>query len=213
MVMPVRTPDPSQTRASGVHALGFTGDDSALARALRRGHPGAPAALFDRYGRHVEGVLINLLGFDGEHEDLLHEIFAQALTCINKLQDDERLKAWLTSIAVHTARSCLRRRQRFRLFLRRAAQQDLPVSVADAETRRAVGRVYRLLERMPTELRLAFALRFIQGMELTEVAAACDVSLATIKRRLAKARRRFMLAARGDSALASWVVPDQEGQR
>ena len=51
----------------------------------------------------------------------------------------------------------------------------------------------------------AFALRFVDGMELTEVAAACETSLATIKRRLARAGARFEAAARRQPVLEEWL--------
>ena len=47
----------------------------------------------------------------------------------------------------------------------------------------------------------AFTLRFVSEMQLTEVAAACKVSLATVKRRLARAEKRFVEAARSNPAL------------
>ncbi|HEY7376710.1 MAG TPA: sigma factor-like helix-turn-helix DNA-binding protein, partial [Polyangia bacterium] len=48
---------------------------------------------------------------------------------------------------------------------------------------------------------MAFSLRFISEMQLTEVAAACRVSLATVKRRLARAEKRFVEAAKDHPAL------------
>jgi RNA polymerase sigma-70 factor (ECF subfamily) len=48
-------------------------------------------------------------------------------------------------------------------------------------------------------------LRFIDGMELVEVADACSVSLATIKRRLARAQKRFSAMARTYPELDEWV--------
>jgi RNA polymerase sigma-70 factor, ECF subfamily len=50
---------------------------------------------------------------------------------------------------------------------------------------------YQILETMPEDERIVFALRFISEMEFTEVATACRVSLATVKRRLARAEVRF----------------------
>ena len=60
---------------------------------------------------------------------------------------------------------------------------------------------YRLLDTLPENERLAFSLRFIAEMELTEVAAACGCSLATIKRRLTRAEAHFLAGARQDPAL------------
>lgn len=200
------------TLVDNVRSVGFMGDDSALVSALQSGHPGAPAALFDRYGKHVQRVLANVLGLDPELPDLLHEVFAQALKSFDGIKDAERLKAWLTSIAVHTARGCIRSRTR-RRWLRFGAPEELPEAVARGvsdEAREAMRSTYELLGKLSADLRIPFTLRFIHGMELTEVAESCGVSLATIKRRLAKAEKYFVTLAERDPTLATWVA---EGSR
>ncbi|HEV3030824.1 MAG TPA: sigma factor-like helix-turn-helix DNA-binding protein, partial [Polyangia bacterium] len=45
----------------------------------------------------------------------------------------------------------------------------------------------RVLARLRPDLRIAWMLRHVEGLELTEAAATCGCSLATIKRRLADA--------------------------
>jgi RNA polymerase sigma-70 factor (ECF subfamily) len=67
-----------------------------------------------------------------------------------------------------------------------------------------------LLGRLPSDERIAFALRHIEGMELGRLAEACGVSLATIKRRLARAEQRFARAAARDEVLKRWL---EEGGR
>jgi RNA polymerase sigma-70 factor (ECF subfamily) len=42
-------------------------------------------------------------------------------------------------------------------------------------------------------------------MELTEVADMCGISLATVKRRLAKAQKRFIEFAQSEPELAEWI--------
>jgi RNA polymerase sigma-70 factor (ECF subfamily) len=76
---------------------------------------------------------------------------------------------------------------------------------ADPEVLEALRCLYEILEKLPAELRIPFSLRFVDKMELTEVAEACDCSLATIKRRISKAERRFVLHARREPALEPWV--------
>jgi DNA-directed RNA polymerase specialized sigma24 family protein len=44
-------------------------------------------------------------------------------------------------------------------------------------------------------------------MELVEVSEATGVSLSTVKRRLARARARFVEEAENESALSSWLRP------
>ena len=50
-----------------------------------------------------------------------------------------------------------------------------------------VARIYRVLEREPVANRVAWILRRVDGHSVTEVAALCDCSPATAKRRIAAA--------------------------
>lgn len=182
-------------------------DDRALVEALIAGNPAARAVLFDRYVGHVERILVRILGHDCELADLLHEVFARSLAAIETLEDPAALKAWLTGVAVLTARESLRRRARGR-WLRFFPAEDLPeveAAIADEETREALRATYRVIDRLCVDDRIAFALRFIDGLELTDVAAACRVSLNTVKRRLARAERRFVAYASREPALRGWL--------
>jgi len=212
--LPVATP-----RSSKVAHLRqpFTGDDAALVEALRRGEPGAPAALYDRHAPYLRRVLARVLGADDELPDLLHETFAQAFSSIDKLDDPQRLKAWLVRVAVFTARGCIRRRQR-RRWLRYGPPEQLPESTAtpaSPEARRKLRRVYECLDQLPEKERVAFTLRYFEGMQLTEVADACDVSLSSIKRYLKKAEKRFVAMAERDPILSEQIAksPRFGGQR
>ncbi len=183
------------------------GSDEALVEALQRGNPAAAAELYDRYADHAYRVLIRILGFDDELEELLQDTFLEALKSIHTLKVGASLKAWLTSVAVFTARGTIRRRAR-RRWLRFRAPDKLPVQAArpfDADGRAAVKRVYELLDHLPPDERIPLSLRYLEEMELTEVAAACCVSLATIKRRLVRAERHFAALARLDPRLEEWI--------
>jgi RNA polymerase sigma-70 factor (ECF subfamily) len=201
----------ARTRDHGVPSVRVPiiarGDDAALVSALRRGESTARAELFDRYASHAQRVLARLLGHDAELADLLHEVFARALAQIDRLDDPAALKSWLTAIAVFTAREHIRRRMRSR-WLRFFANEnlpDLPVISADEEVRESLRRTYAVLDRLGVDDRIAFSLRFIEGLDLGEVAAACGVSLNTIKRRLARAEKRFVALARSEPALHDWL--------
>lgn len=51
--------------------------------------------------------------------------------------------------------------------------------------------VYRVLDEMPVEERLAFTLHTMQGETMEVVARLCECSLATAKRRVSRAQRRI----------------------
>ena len=185
----------------------FAGDDVALVRGFRQGDPDARAAFYDRYADHVHRVLYRLLGFSRDLADVHHDVFVRALGSLPTLEDPRALKGWLTMIAVHVARSSIARRKR-RSWLWFLPGEDLPEvesGSASGEVLDALRATYAVLDTLPVEERIAFALRFIDGMELTEVAAACETSLATIKRRLARAGARFEAEARKQPVLEAWL--------
>jgi RNA polymerase sigma-70 factor (ECF subfamily) len=186
----------------------FDHDLTALVESLRAGDARAKAFFFERYVNLVERITTRVLGFDAELADVLQEAFAAALASIHTLKEPEALNAWLSRVAAFTARKVLRGRKR-RAWLRNfldAGEEERhePLGHAlDFEGRRALRAVYAVMDQLTADERIAFALRFIDGMELAEVAAACGVSLSTIKRRLERAERRFFAHARRYPELAA----------
>jgi RNA polymerase sigma-70 factor (ECF subfamily) len=181
--------------------------DAALVAALRAGRAEARTALFDRYADDLERLLYRILGSDSESVDLLQDVFVAALTSIHQLRDPNALGSWLRGIAIRKVRKCILKRQRWR-FIQLFAPSDLPereALVASAEVSEALRCTYAVLEQMPADHRVVFALRHIDGMELTAIAEVCGVSLATIKRRLGRAQATFSTLAAQQPALADWV--------
>lgn len=188
----------------------FYGDDAALVAAMLAGHQGARAEFFNRYAPQVERIITHVIGFDRELADILQETFTKAVASLHQLESPASLKPWIFRIAAMAARKTLRTRARrhwLRFFFdaEDESQHEPETSMANPDDVRAVHQVYAILEMLPCDERVAFALRFIEGMELTETAAACAVSLATIKRRLKRAEARFLAAAQRDPTLSAWL--------
>jgi RNA polymerase sigma-70 factor, ECF subfamily len=182
-------------------------DDEALLEGLRAGHPSAVAAFCDQYSAHVLRVLARILGRDGDLADLHHDVFIRALRSLREVRGASSLKGWITIIAVNVARSRIaqRSRQRWLCLLPWYEVPEVEAAAASEDDVDALRRTYALLDRLPAPERIAFTLRIIDGMELTEVARACGTSLATIKRRLKHAEERFKKMAQSDPLLAPWI--------
>lgn len=181
--------------------------DVGLVAALRAGHADANGTLFERHGRFMQRVLARILGPDPELLDVLHDVFVEALQSIDRLSDPKCLRAWLTSITVHTARGHIRRRRRRRIlqYLPFYALPQPIVFPTVEEWSQPLRATYRVLEKMSSDDRILIALRYIEQLELTEVAAAVGVSLATVKRRLSKASQQFFGLASTEPALREWM--------
>lgn len=194
--------------AKVLYAPAFFTDDAAFVKALREGHRAARSALFDRFADHVERVLVRVLGVDSEVPDLVQEVFLRAYAGLPRFRGGvDALKPWITRITVFTARGCIRRRQA-RRWLRMESPADLPdvpAHTASPELGDVLRRAQTILDKLPVAERIPFALRFIDDMELAEVAEACNVSVATIKRRLVRARRRYERLAARDPVLIEWL--------
>lgn len=208
-IQPHRDDEPRPCGAPTFRVARLKSPDSevAIVTALRARHPAGAAGLFDRYHAHVRRVLLHVLGSDPELSDLVQEVFVTAIDSIEKLEEPSSLRGWLGGIAVFTARARMRRRTRWRILELRPVE-DLPEVeqlFAPPEIDEALRATYRALEKLPTDERIAFALRFVDGKKLTEVAAMTAVSLATVKRTLVMAQRRFQKFAAHEPALREWL--------
>ena len=183
-------------------------DDAGLVAAIRDGDPRAPRVLWDRHARLVYRILRRSLGRQDEVEDLVQEVFLSLWRRLPTLREPRALPAFLVTITTLTLRHEMRRRW-VRRCMSLGAKQDVDhdprVVYPNPEARQAISRFYAILDRLGREERIAFVLRFIEGMELTEVAAALGLSLATAKRRLAHARARVEHHITRDPGLAAYL--------
>jgi RNA polymerase sigma-70 factor (ECF subfamily) len=183
-------------------------DDAGLVRAVLHGDPRAPRVLWDRHARLVYRILRRSLGQQNDVEDLVQEVFLSLWKRLPTLRDPRALPAFLVTITTLTLRHELRRRW-VRRYMTLGAKEDIGPDLQavhpDPEARQAVSRLYAILDRLGREERIAFVLRYIEGMELTEVAPALELSLATAKRRLAHARARVDYHIARDAGLAAYL--------
>ncbi|MFT3772480.1 MAG: sigma-70 family RNA polymerase sigma factor [Minicystis sp.] len=197
-----------------VRTLPAVRDATALVEGLRAGEPWARAALFERYGPEVQRMLRKILGPQPSLEipDLVHDVFVRALASIDQLREPGAMPAWMQAITTRTAFRALRaqRARRWLRFWEPIEEVEISSRSVDPDALEAYRRTYAALDRMPAEERIVFALRYIDGMELAPIAVACEMSLATVKRRLSRAEARFVALAERDEVLRTWL---QEGRR
>ncbi len=163
--------------------------DAGLVERARQADEAAFGALYQRHARYLAGVVYRLMGDDAELEDIVQEAFVDAARALDSLVNAELVRPWLVAIVVRRARRHLSRRRRRRLLL--DALAAIGARVSDPTDRGAVDDLYESLDRLPQDLRVPWALRRIEHMELKEIATACDLSLATVKRRISEAERRI----------------------
>lgn len=149
--------------------------------------------VFRRYSAYVARIALRLLGNDSEVDDLVQDVFLEAHRGLSSLREAGALRGWLARICVRRATRRLRRRRFLALLsLDNVAERDLPFdTAASPEERAEVVRLYRLLDRLPAEERVAWLLRHVEGEALDDMVLLCACSKSTVQRRLRSAEERL----------------------
>jgi RNA polymerase sigma-70 factor (ECF subfamily) len=177
--------DPAPARAT----------DADLVGRAKAGDRAAEEAIYRRHVRYIGGMVARLLGSRAEAEDCVQETFAIALERIGAVREGDALRAWLAQIAVSQVRRRFRKKKLLRLLGLDRGAEDAELEAfawtgTSPEVSADVARLHALLACLPSEQRIAWSLRHVEGHALEEVAGACGCSLATAKRRIAAADAR-----------------------
>jgi RNA polymerase sigma-70 factor, ECF subfamily len=131
-------------------------------------------------------------------ETLTQECFLKAWVARHQFRGESSLSTWLTRIAVNLMRDHLRSRSlRFWQKTRGAALDVVDISdwipdgrstpEATAVARHQVAEVWKAVHKLSAHQRTVFALRFVEELELDEIAAALEMNLSTVKSHLYRA--------------------------
>jgi len=131
-------------------------------------------------------------------ETLTQECFLKAWSARHQFRGDSSLSTWLTRIAVNLLRDHLRSRSlRFWQKTRGTALDVLDIGdwVPDGRgspeslvlARNQVAAVWKAVDKLSAHQRTVFVLRFVEEMELDEIATTLDMNLSTVKSHLYRA--------------------------
>jgi len=174
---------------------------------LKRGDAAAFEILVNERSGEIYGLLYRLTESSEEARDLTQETFLRAFQSIGHFRGESDLRTWIYRIAINQARNrwrWWRRRRRDATVSIDAPQPNGQASLAgtlkaengrnpekDAlahERERALRRALSSLKRVYRE---AVLLRDIEGFAYEEIAVALDISVGTVKSRLARGRQEL----------------------
>jgi RNA polymerase sigma-70 factor, ECF subfamily len=182
-------------------------DDTSLAAALIAREPQAATIAWTRLSPLVLRLLRRYFGPGPDRQDLCQEVFLRFFARIDELRDQAALRGFVIGITLGVAQNEVRRAKVRRwIFLTQSGDlPDAPIAAADPEAREATVRFYRILAGVGAEDRTLFVTRYVEKMEVADIAVAIGRPLSTTKRRLARATRRIAARMSGDPALADYV--------
>jgi len=192
-----------------IQPAGIQTDEAALVRSAARGDRAAQHALFDRHQRGVMGYC--LLACNGDRDrarELTQETFLRALSSLRQLQQSERFRSWLFSIAANLCRGSGAQEARRRELLA-VAQLSLDVVPLEDEPREREARialVQRLLSSVEDpRVRAVVSLKYGEPEHTTrEIALRLGIPHGTVTSKLVRFRaaiKRELLRALLEEAL------------
>ncbi|HSB29669.1 MAG TPA: sigma-70 family RNA polymerase sigma factor [Pyrinomonadaceae bacterium] len=174
---------------------------------LQHGDTNAFERLVGERSGEIYGLLFRLTENREEAKDLTQETFLRAFQSIGSFRGDSDLRTWIYRIAINQARNrwrWWRRRRRDSTFSldsnddsgrqsllatlksegSRDPEQDTLAHEREVVLRKALGSLRRVY-------REAVVLRDIEGFAYDEIAVALDISIGTVKSRLARGRQEL----------------------
>lgn len=173
------------------------------------GEPDAIQRLWVANRRWVAALLLAHKPADAEVDDLLQEAALNFVRTIQDLREPAKLKPWLRTLAVNTARTAARRN---RLRLRPAPLNDGHVEqIEDPASQRNEARgqgrdLLALAGRLQPDYREPLLLSAVHGMTRRQIAEVLALPITTVETRLARARRMLREEADFEQDAASLNV-------
>ena len=181
-----------------------------VARALR-GDREAFDDIFDQYSRVMHRTAYRIVKDPDIAEDAVQDAFILAWQRLPSLRESGALRSWLLRIVVNQCISFKRRLARSTMFIRQSFSEQ-ETDLASQITNYYEGYMERnwdlaqAIENLPAKQQMVIALHYYQGMTLSEISQALQISENTLKKRIQAALRnlrRVLRDAEMDEALAS----------
>ncbi len=169
--------------------------DHLLLRRAQKGDEDAFRTILEMYEVPVYNYVLRMVGDRALAEDLTQEIFIRIYQGLAGFSLRCRFTTWLFQVAKNRVLDELRARERKPQAV--VTLDDLPpLEVVDAPPERieAIDAVWRAVALLNADLKMALLLRDVVGLSYTEIADSLEITLATVKWRIFKAREEVQLA-------------------
>jgi RNA polymerase sigma-70 factor, ECF subfamily len=169
--------------------------DLAILRKAQRGDERAFSIIVRSYETPVFNYVLRLVGDRALAEDLTQEVFLRVYQGLPSFSLRSRFTTWMFQVTKNRVLDELRAVERRPRTV--VAIEDAPsLEVLDTplENLEEMDAVWRAINDLTVDLRMALLLRDVVGLSYTEIADSLEITLATVKWRIYKAREEVQLA-------------------
>jgi RNA polymerase sigma-70 factor (ECF subfamily) len=191
--------------------------EAALVARLKAGEMNAFEDLVHEFQPLVYALSLRILSDSEDARDAAQETFLKVYRHFDRFRGEASLKTWICRIAINQARSTERWwRRRFRSETSSLDETPAPgdeglsaaerlaspgaTPEAEAMTRERGERIERALMELKKDFRIAVVLRDLEGMSYEEIAYALEISIGTVKSRIARGREMLRAQLQRDGS-------------
>ena len=175
-----------------------------MLRKAQRGDERAFSLIVRAYEQPVFNYVLRLVGDRNLAEDLTQEVFLRVYQGLPGFSDRSRFTTWLFQVTKNRVLDELRALERRDVVERddgpRATLEAVDQPLERTET---IDAVWRAVESLTVDLKLALLLRDVVGLSYTEIGDSLEITLATVKWRIYKAREEVATALAREGITAS----------
>jgi len=140
--------------------------------------------VWETYHQDIKLFLLSRIKSEEVVDDVLQDTFIKIHTKLDSLQDDNKLKSWVFTIARNTMLDY------FRTNKLSTELQEFNIKVEEeSQTHDEKDCLYRIIKRLPKKYRDPLFLADIKGKKQAEVASQLKLPLPTAKSRIQRARK------------------------
>jgi RNA polymerase sigma-70 factor, ECF subfamily len=196
-----------------VNSLALPQPDPDLLRRAQKGDEQAFTAIVRAYETPVHNYVLRLTGDRTLAEDLTQEVFVRVFQALPRFSLRCKFTTWLFQVTKNRVLDELRARERRPQSV--LAIEDAPrLEIVDPPVERleTIEAVWRAVRELNPDLKMALLLRDVAGMPYNEIADSLEITLATVKWRIFKAREEVQAALAREGILVDEPVPVLEAQ-
>ena len=185
-------------------------DESQLLQQLSQGEPSAFEFIVREYGSYLLNVARQYVTNADDAHDVVQETYLNALNSVDKFRGEASLKSWLHRITINNALMRVRKDTRMQQLLEDANVEDATNDAIDVNGKRIENiksisatadevhinaelhvAIKKQIMSLPMAYRNILLLRDVEGYSIVETAELLDISQASVKTGLHRARNKL----------------------
>lgn len=169
-----------------------------LLDSCRSGNHAAFKQLFHMYKGYAYNLVYKITGIQGEHEDIVQEVFFQVYLSLKSFHGDSSFKTWFHRVVINTCTARWRFQEAQKRISNKQTKSFEDLEYEPASNEMGIGKQYELknlvdkaLAQIDEKLRIPLVLNIYSEMDLSEISIVMGIPEGTVKSRLFTARNQI----------------------